>query len=217
MGLSFIMLLAMVACQEDEFVDVIPKRFKEIQLYPDDIYLYNSDEVTLGVRLDPLLNDSIKVDVNVTYSKPASGTITFIENEGWFYKPNAGFYGTDKFNYTVCQENNCASAAITMYVEKVPDFTNCTFQINGESIEIKVDQPVSIRIFDNDMVCPYQGSSVWAPEKGRFTSYSYSGNFKNTVYVYYPPKGYVGTDRFKYRLYTPDGYLETYCTITIKP
>ncbi len=207
----------MVACQDDEFVDVIPKRFMEIQLNPDDIYLYNSDEVTLGVRLDPLLNDSIKVDVNVTYSTPASGTISFIENEGWYYKPKAGFYGTDQFTYTVCHESKCTSSNITMYVEKIPDPDNCTFQINGESIETKIDQPISIRIFNNDMACPYQGSSIWAPEKGSFTSYSYSGNFKNTVYVYYPPKGFVGTDRFKYRLYTPTGYLETYCTITVKP
>lgn len=215
-GLFLVVVLIITACDDGELEDVIPQSFFKILLNPDDIYMYNSDEITIGVRLDPLLNDSIKVDVNVTYSTPTSGTISFIENEGWFYKPDVGFYGEDSFTYTVCREGKCTSAAITMHVEKIPDPNSCTFEINGESIETFVDQPVSIRIFDNDMVCPYMGSSIWAPEKGSFTNYSYSGNYKNTVYVYFPPKGYTGTDRFKYRLYTSTGYLETYCTITIK-
>jgi len=212
--LSIFLFFAVTGC-EDNFEDTIPDSFFMIQLNPDDIYIYNTGDPN-GVRLDPLINDSIKVDVSVSYSTPNFGSIQFINNEGWFYKPNSDFFGIDNIVYTVCYQDECFSASITMYVEMPVNLDNCTFQINGESVETQKDQPIAIRIFENDIVCPYQGSSLFSPEKGRFETYAYSGSFKNVVYVYYPPKGFVGTDRFKYRLFTQDGYLETYGEITIK-
>lgn len=211
--LAFLPFVGIIGC-DDNFEDTIPTSFFMIQLNPDDIYLYNGGDGA-GVRLDPLLNDSIKVDVSVSYSTPNFGSITFIQNEGWFYKPNAGFLGIDNITYTVCYNDECFSASITMIVEAPVDLNNCTSQISGESVEIKKDQPIAIRVFENDMVCPYQGSGLYAPDKGKFETFAYSGNYKNIVYVYYPPKGFVGTDRFKYRLFTKDGYLETFCNITI--
>ena len=207
--------IALTACDE-EFQDIKPESFFMIQLNPDDIYMYNSGN-PLGVRLDPLVNDSIKVDVSISYSTPLFGTISFVRDEGWFYKPKPDFFGIDNITYTVCYEDDCFSASITMYVEHPYDPANCTYAINGESVEAEKDQPLAIRIFDNDVVCPYYGSYISSPEKGTFDTFTYSGSFKNTVYVYYPPKGFVGTDRFKYKLYTRDGgTLETYCTITVK-
>jgi hypothetical protein len=214
-GLAVLLMFAFAACDE-EYRDIVPESFFMIQVNPDDIYMINSGN-PMGVRLDPLVNDSIKVDVTIAYSVPRFGNISFVDNEGWFYKPNAGFYGIDNITYNVCYEGKCYSASITMYVEQPYDPANCTYAINGEAVETQKDQPLAIRIFDNDVTCPYYGSSISAPENGRFTTYTYSGSFKNTVYVYYPPKGFVGTDRFKYKLYTSDGrILETYCTITIK-
>lgn len=213
--LAVLLLMTVTACDK-EFEDIVPESFFMIQLNPDDIYMYNSGD-PLGVRLDPFVNDSIKVDVSISYSTPLFGTIEFVRDEGWFYKPQADFIGIDNIKYTVCYEGECYSASITMYVEEPYDPANCTYQINGESVEAKKDQPLSIRIFDNDVVCPYYGSSISSPEKGTFNTFTYSGSFKNTVYVYYPPKGFVGTDRFRYKLYTSDGRtLETYCTITVK-
>lgn len=211
-GALFSLILA--GC-EDDLADKVPTSFRVIEVHPDDIYLYNNGGNPYGVRLDPLINDSIKVDVSVSYTVPTNGTITFIENEGWFYKPNADFIGIDKITYSVCNDDECHSALITMYVEEPIDPDNCAFQINGESIETKKGQPIAIRIFENDFVCPYQGSSLAAPEKGRFDTFSYSGSFKNIVYVYFPPEGFVGTDRFTYKLFTSDGFLEAYCDITI--
>jgi hypothetical protein len=211
--LTMLVLLVLVSCN-DEIEDTLPKSFFLIQLNPDDIYIYNSGN-PIGVRLDPLVNDSIKVEVTITYSTPLFGSIQFIENEGWFYKPNSDFIGIDNITYTVCYQGNCYSASITMHVEEPLNLEECTFAINGESATTKKDQPVSIPIFHNDQVCPYLGSSLSAPEKGKFTTYSYSGTFKNIYYVYFPPKGFTGTDRFKYRLFTNDGFLEAYCEITI--
>ena len=199
---------------DEPFEDPLPPTFFMMQLNPDDIYLYNAEGAQ--VRLDPLLNDSLKVDATVTYSVPLHGEINFIQNEGWFYTPDEGFYGIDNITYTVCHKDECGTASITMYVEELPDPETCTFEINGEAVETEANQPVEIRIFSNDIVCTYNGMSVNSPEKGLFTTYTYSGSYKNTVYVYFPPKDYRGTDRFSYRIFTPNGYLETYCEITIK-
>jgi hypothetical protein len=212
--LLFFLLVALTSC-DDGSEDIVPETFFMIQLNPDDIYMYNNGNPS-GVRLDPFVNDSIKVDVSISYSTPLFGTITFIPNEGWFYRPSEDFFGIDNIIYTVCYKNDCYSASITMHVEEPIDPENCEFSVVGENIVTDKDSPVAIRIFENDMACPYQGSSLFAPEKGRFDTYSYSGSFKNIIYVYYPPKGYVGTDRFKYRLTTTDGYLEAYCEITVK-
>lgn len=213
--LAFI-LVGLAGCEDPLIEDVIPPSFSEKTLLnPDDIYLYNVGS-DIGVRLDPLVNDSIKVDVSVSYSIPEHGTITFIQNEGWFYKPEPDFFGQDHITYTICYDDVCSSAPITMHVEAPLDLNNCSFQINGEEVETLMDQPIAIRIFENDIVCPYMGSSIRSPEKGTFTTYSYSGSFKNIVYVYIPPKGFVGTDTFRYKLFTDGADIEAWCTITVK-
>jgi len=211
--LSLVVLVVGLTSCDDSFEDKIPKNFFVIQLNPDVIYLYPGSEY--GVRLDPMVNDSIKVEVTISYSTPTNGTLTFIQNEGWFYKPNPGFIGIDNITYTVCHQNKCYSASITLHVEAPLDLANCITEVNNESVTTKRDQPIGIPIFRNDVACPFQGSSVFAPTKGTFTTYTYSGSFKNIVYVYYPPKGFTGTDQFKYRLFTSDGYIEGTCTITV--
>jgi hypothetical protein len=87
----------------------------------------------------------------------------------------------------------------------------------GETVETTKDQPLEIRIFANDIVCQFQGQSIFSPEKGTFNTYSYAGGYKNTIYVYYPPKGFVGTDRFKYSIFTNEGKLEATCVINVNP
>ena len=199
---------------DEPFEEPLPSTYFMMQLNPDDVYMYNAEGAQ--VRLDPLLNDSLKIDATVSYSTPLHGTITFIENEGWFYNPDEGFFGIDNITYTICHAEGCGSASITMYIEEPLDPENCQFEISGETVETDMNQPIEIRIFANDIICQYLGMSIASPEKGRFTSYSYSGSYKNTVYVYYPPKNFRGTDQFKYRIFTPDGDLEAFCTITIK-
>lgn len=212
-SLFLLMLLGLCGC-EDSFDDTIPVTFLDVKVKSDDIYvLSNGSEI--GTRLDPLVNDSIKVDVTISYANPSHGVITFIENEGWFYKPEVGYVGSDTFEYTLCNKDGCRSASITMHVEPPFDPENCTFEIIGEAVTTTRDTPVEIRIFMNDTVCPYMGSSVSSPENGTFNSYSYSGSVKNIVYVYYPPKGYTGTDRFQYKLFTNGPDITAYCNITI--
>ena len=196
--------------------DILPKNFEQIQLRPDEIYIYNGDS-PLGTRLDPLLNDSIKVEVDVSYSAPTSGVISFIDNEGWFYKADENFFGEDNFTYTACHGTQCQSASIKLHVEQPLVGNNCVYEVNGETVTTSKDQPVEIRLFNNDVICPYLGWGINSPERGTFNSYSYAGGYKNTVYVYYPPKGFVGTDHFTYKIFTDKGNLEATCTINVNP
>jgi hypothetical protein len=217
--LCLIAMLALTSCDEkfEEIAfDVPPKSFKNILLNPDHIYLYNHENLEEGVRLDPLVNDSIKVEVTISFSTPSFGAIQFIANEGWFYKPNANYYGQDNITYTVCYKNDCHTSNITLYVEEPFDPNTCTFDVQGESVTTSVDQPIAIRIFSNDVVCIYRGMSVFKPTYGNFNTYSYSGNYKNIVYVYYPPKGFKGVDQFIYKVNTGDGTIEATCTVTVE-
>ena len=214
-GAMVSMPLLFLSCSGDEIEpDILPKKFEEIQLRSDEIYIYNGGTPE-GTRLDPLLNDSIKVAVNITYSSPNSGIVSFIDNEGWFYKPNENFFGEDSLTYTACYGTECYSARIKLYVEQPLDVNTCVSELQGETVTVLKDQPTEIRLFMNDVLCPFTGWGINSPEHGTFATYSYSGGYKNTVYVYYPPRGFVGTDRFTYRIFTTTGTLEATCTINV--
>ncbi len=204
----------LAGCNDPDEKDTVPGSFYVVQLNPDDIHMYNSGNSQ--VRLDPFLNDSLKVAASVSYSEPLHGTVTFIPNEGWFYRPHADFHGIDNIVYTVCHSGGCGSSSITMYVDPPLDPVICFYEVFGETVTTRQDQPIAIRIFDNDMICQYQGMSLDRPELGTFSTYAYSGTYKNVVYVYYPPKGFTGKDRFRYRVVTPTGELAAYCEINIE-
>ncbi|MGK7390472.1 MAG: Ig-like domain-containing protein [Candidatus Cyclobacteriaceae bacterium M2_1C_046] len=218
--LIFTAALLITGCEETT-EDVIPPQFFDVELRPDDIYMYNAgSEDSYGVRLDPLLNDSIRVSVNVTYSDPQHGIVYFLENEGSYYKPDPDFLGIDSLTYTVCSSNSCKTEKITMIVEAPLDWENCSPEINEEHVITTVNTPIEIRIFLNDVMCGFNAIEVRSPEKGTFTTYSYSGTYKNTVYVYHPPRNFTGTDSFKYRVWEdyqndPTNYHEAISTVTV--
>jgi hypothetical protein len=222
--LGLLMVVMLCGCDGDQ-EDAVPRGFSEIQLNPDVIWIINGSNPggtriingsnPGGTRLDALLNDSIKVAVTIDYGVPTHGAIAFVPDEGWFYQPDVDFTGTDEIVYTVCYENKCKSATITLRVEPMPDPNDCTFQLSGEFVATKKNTPIEIRIFENDQLCGMTGLTINSPTKGTFYTYSYSGPVKNTVYVYYPPKNFTGSDEFSYRVYTEEGYYEEGCNISI--
>jgi hypothetical protein len=188
----------------------------QFQLNDDELYFYNSGNPE-GLRLDVLLNDSIKGDVILTFGTPDHGSLSFLENEGWFYHPAENAYDTVRFSYSVCDGETCKSANVTIILEEYPSPEHCMTEINGETVETEMGKPVVIRIFENDLACPYAGSYIASPTKGTFRVLSYSGSFKNILYIYYPPEGFKGTDQFKYKLHAGEGqYIEAICTILVK-
>lgn len=210
-------LLVLGAC-DTVTEDVVPSFFKEFALYPDEIYTFNTTSGFI-LRLDPLANDSIKAEVNVTYSQPLHGRLLpDFDGPGTMgYVPEEDFYGTDSLNYTVCISSKCQTELIKVIVEEVIDPATCQTQLVGETLETIVNTTKQLRIFLNDIVCyndTYGGTSIYSPVKGTFETIEYSGSYKNTIYVYIPPKDYRGEDSFRYRVYTSRD-RSTYQEITV--
>lgn len=196
--------------------DVLPIAFQDFQLYPDDIYFYNSGAWIN--RLDPLINDSIKGSANVMFDKPLHGQLSVEADGDTYYKPDTNFFGTDSLMYTVCSPEICKSEKIRLFVERPLDPNNCTTVLGADSIETTKNTPKSIRIFMNDIICPGVGGwSVFKPEKGTYESVAYAGGFKNLIYIYTPPKNFTGEDSFKYRIHPdPDNYYGNYLEMVVK-
>ncbi|MFD2247471.1 Ig-like domain-containing protein [Pontibacter ruber] len=225
-NIGILQLLAVIlllwGCDKTE-EDVIPRSFQEFTLYPDDIYTFNSNSDWIN-RLDPLANDSVKAQVKVTYSQPQHGQLLpEFDGPGTMgYKPNNDFYGIDSFTYTVCTSEICKSETIRMIVEKPYDPATCTTLLAPDSLETTKNTFKGIRIFENDRICfndSYGGNYIEKPVKGTFRTIEYSGSYKNTIYVYYPPKDYVGEDSFRYRVYTSrdrSTYQEIIVKVTVK-
>lgn len=96
----------------------------------DDAY---STFENVAVTIEPYLNDQeIPATFTVSNTGPSNGTLAINDNntpdnlldDTIIYTPNAGFFGTDTFEYTVCDANNtdnCDTAIVTIVVEEVID------------------------------------------------------------------------------------------------
>jgi hypothetical protein len=197
--------------------DILPISFQDFQLYPDEIYLFNGNSGSL-VRMDPLGNDSLKSSAKVTFTQPVHGKLSIQPDGDTYYTPDNDFYGTDSLIYTVCSPNICKSEKIRLVVEKPYDPNNCTNFLGADSLETTKNTPASIRIFMNDIICSgFVGRSIYKPEKGFFKTVEYSGSYKNTIYIYYPPKDFVGEDTFKYRIHPdPANFDKVYLEMVVK-
>jgi hypothetical protein len=198
----------------DQYVpDAEPEYLRAFQLFPDEVYMYNGGAPDTRIRFDPLINDSIRTTVRVSYSQPGHGRLELMADGGTYYIPDKNFYGLELITYTVCSDRTCASQEMLIIVEPPPDATNCVTTLGADSLQTTRNTPKSIRILLNDVICAPQrtGISVFKPEKGTFSTVSYSGSLKNTIYIYTPPKDFTGRDSFRYRVHPdPDRYDQVY-------
>ncbi|MBB6612699.1 hypothetical protein H7F15_16775 [Pontibacter sp. Tf4] len=216
------MLLLLLWSCDKTTDDVLPASFKQFQLYPDDIYIINANSDWIN-RLDVLANDSVKVQVDVTYTEPLHGDLhPEFDGPGTMgYKPHTDFAGLDSLYYTVCVGKDCQTEKVRLIVEKPGDPNECKTVLGQDSLTTKKNTPGQVRIFLNDTICfgeNYGGNSIESPRLGTFETIEYSGSYKNTIYVYYPPKDYVGQDSFRYRVYTSrdrSTYEEVIVTVTV--
>lgn len=234
-ALRWVLLLAVVGaplllggCEQVE-EDVIPISFQEFTLYPDEIYVMNSNERELSspdlyrVVLTPLVNDSIRTKATLTFGQPLHGQLStdcWGEVGSTCYQPSGDFSGVDSLTYTVCSENICKSATIRINVEKLPDLGTCVKSLGADSLETYVNTPNEIKIFANDEFCdqlPY-APVIKYPDHGTIRFYDYMGTYRNTTFVYYPNKDFVGEDYFVYRVNWFGGEAEDMrVKITVKP
>ncbi|MDJ1470811.1 Ig-like domain-containing protein [Xanthocytophaga flava] len=207
---SLVLLFLLGGCTTPE--DIIPGSSNNFELYEDDVYAFGGGGI---IRMDPLGNDSLKTAVTVTFGQPRHGTLSIEPDGDTYYKPENGFFGTDSLTYEACSESTCKTQKIRLHIEVPLDPNNCTNVVVADSLQTTRNTPKGIRIFENDIICPMAGRSVYAPQLGTFRTIEYAGSYKNTIYVYQPPKDFTGEDSFRYRVY-PDQNYNTYLEVIVK-
>jgi hypothetical protein len=196
--------------------DVLPLSFQDFQLNPDEVYLINANNGWKN-RMDPLVNDSLKMNVKVSFSKPYHGKLSVEADGDTYYTIDENYIGPDSLTYTVCSTEKCKSEKMRLFIEAPLDPNNCTTVLGADSLETTKNTSASIRVFMNDIVCPVTGISFFAPVRGTFEMIQYPGSLKNYLYVYHPPKNYTGEDSFRYRVHPdPNNFDKVYLEMVVK-
>ncbi len=137
--------------------------------------------------------------VNITpITPPQNGTLVLLASGFYSYTPNPDFYGTDTFEYEICDDGNpvlCDIASVTIDVTPVNDaptpapdtlymLANSTIQDNVLLNDSDIEND-NLTAMISPMAAPINGSVIIQP----------NGNINYT-----PNPNYVGTDSFTYEV-----------------
>jgi hypothetical protein len=179
----------------------------------DDTYETNENETLLGNASE---ND-IDIDGDIlTYSitdSTSNGELILNEDGSFTYIPNPGFFGTDFFQYEVCDPELCDTAIVLINVielNTLPTVVADSFTMNEDDL---LNGDVSTNDFDAD---------------GDVLTYSPAGTIETTngtvilnedgTFTYTPDPDFFGTDTFEYTACDDNGNCSTVVvTITVLP
>ena len=179
----------------------------------DDTYTTNENETLLGNASD---ND-IDIDGDIlTYNltdSTSNGELILNEDGSFTFIPNAGFFGTDFFQYEVCDPDFCDTAIVLINVielNTIPTVVEDSFTMNEDDL---LNGDVSTNDFDAD---------------GDVLTYSPAGTIETTngvvilnedgTFTYTPDPDFFGTDTFEYTACDDNGNCSTVVvTITVLP
>jgi len=179
----------------------------------DDTYTTNENETLLGNASD---ND-IDIDGDIlTYNltdSTSNGELILNEDGTFTYIPNPGFFGTDFFQYEVCDPELCDTAIVLINVielNTLPTVVADSFTMNEDDL---LNGDVSTNDFDAD---------------GDVLIYSPAGTIETTngtvilnedgTFTYTPDTDFFGTDTFEYTACDDNGNCSTVVvTITVLP
>jgi len=154
---------------------------------------------------DLLANDSDKegnnISINTTpVADVTDGSLT-IKTDGTFnYTPNADFYGTDGFQYEICDDGSpvrCASAAVTITVNNVNDAP-----VAVDDTPPAINEGSSITAYDllaNDSDPENDAITIQTVPVANVSNGSLTINTDGT-FDYTPNADFFGTDNFTYRI-----------------
>jgi gliding motility-associated-like protein len=148
-------------------------------------------------------NDSGDAITVTSASEPAHGSVTINENGTITYVPDAGYVGTDMFEYQICNnEGECDQAPVSITItgsNQAPIAVNDVYSVAlNTSLEMDVAQN------DNDPEGEILAiSSVTQPANGT----TFTTNWGESV-VYMPNPGFEGTDTFNYTICDPQGLCD---------
>ncbi|TYP98346.1 gliding motility-associated-like protein, partial [Tenacibaculum adriaticum] len=149
--------------------------------------------------IDPTSVTEITAPTNGTIAiDPVTGQIT--------YTPNAEFFGTDAFEYSVCDDDGaCATATVSVTINDVNDAPVA----NTDTATTEEDTAVAINVIGNDTdldgtIDPTSVTQVTAPANGTIAIDPVTGQI-----TYTPNAEFFGTDAFEYSVCDDDGACAT--------
>ncbi len=175
-----------------------------------------------AVDIDVLANDSgIPSDGTLAVTQPDNGSIVVNDNgtpndisdDTVTYTPNAGFNGTDTFEYTVCDAmGTCDTATVTVTVG-----TPVALDVVDDQAVTPEDTAVDIDVLANDAGIPSDGTlAVTQPDNGSIVvnDNGTPNDISDNTVTYTPNDGFNGTDTFEYTVCDAMGACDT-ATVTI--
>lgn len=160
-----------------------------------------------GADSDPDGDIIAVVAQNIT---TANGAVVISTNGNFIYTPNAGYFGTDSFSYTLEDGQggvNTATANITLIA------TNRPPSAQDDMFDLTRDNELSGNVLLNDSDVDGDAlttqASVITTSQGGSVAMTSTGDF-----VYLPVLGFIGTDTFEYSVFDLSGEQDT-ASVTI--
>ncbi|MBV7409941.1 Ig-like domain-containing protein [Maritimibacter sp. DP1N21-5] len=171
---------------------------------------YDTDEDT-ALIVDVTSNDLDPQGDPITVTAlgtPTNGTAELLSDGTVKYTPNADFFGTDSFTYTVTDGNGATDVAtVTVTVDPVNDNPDS----EDDLVVTEGGDPVVIPVLDNDS--DPDGDPLDIIDIGTPTNGTVTQNDDGTV-TYDPNDGFTGTDTFTYTISDGNGGTDT-STVTV--
>ncbi|MFN3191759.1 MAG: tandem-95 repeat protein [Aureliella sp.] len=168
-----------------------------------------------AVSIDVLANDSDPEDDALSIdsvTQPAFG-LTVIEAGQVRYMPNANFYGSDSFTYTIVDSaGNTATASVDVTVTPVNDAPIAavdSFSLDQDT-RLTIDAP-GVLVNDSDVDGDLLTASVVSGPASGSLSLDLDGSF-----TYEPAAGFSGTDSFTYQAVDPSGASSDPVTVSLQ-
>ncbi|NNF63954.1 MAG: tandem-95 repeat protein [Acidimicrobiia bacterium] len=189
----------------------------------------NNDDVTtdenVGVDIDVLVDNGHGPDTDPdgdtltieSFTQPANGTVTAVDDDTLHYEPDPGFFGTDTFNYTITDGSLNDSALVTVSVidqNSMPNAVDDSYSV-FEDQTLEVAAP-GVLANDSDGDGDDLTVSVLVPPSKGTLSLNSDGSF-----TYEPNPDFNGEDQFAYEVNDGAGEANSTSsatvTITVNP
>ena len=164
---------------------------------------FATTELDTPVTIDVLANDTdcdnnIDPTTLINVTNPENGSV-MVDNGKFIYTPNSGYFGTDTFNYTICDaQGSCDEATVIITIEEGEPPVEIRLIAVDDNSMTEFNTPRIINNLENDTY-NFEGvipavSILEAPLHG-----TVSVNSDNTV-TYNPYADYSGNDIYTYIL-----------------
>ena len=196
---EFVTVTLTIAAVEDSPVAVADS----YDVDEDDVLEINAD---LGVLANDFEPDGDDITIDLA-ERPENGSLTLNSNGSFTYTPDADFFGTDTFTYSISDGFRETEATVTIEVESMADDPMAlddviTVIIDGGEQELDV--------LANDSSDPDGEQELVIVS---FTQGDQGGTVElgpdGLTLLYTPPVGFEGTDSFEYTIEDEDGLTAT--------